>query len=154
MHVPYFEANFLNSPHYIFTAHQNGGTYVKVCENMWKEGTDDMHTIYQRVGRLRRDGMDTQYRKYLRRDLLNVLLLELAQSQSGLKWPVRKKQKKSHNQPDSDLSSSNLDNKLPRVSSWEQLMILDPNIAQCSLKSLSCWVKNETFVMKPRVCVH
>ena len=27
----------------------------------------------------------------------------------------------------SDLSSSNFDNELPRVSSWEQLMILDPN---------------------------
>ena len=55
----------------------------------------------------------------VRPDLLNVLL---AQSQSRPGWLVKRKKSLSEN-----LSSSYLNNKLAKVPSWEQLMILGPN---------------------------
>ena len=55
---------------------------------------------------------------YIRPYLLNVLLLELAQSQSRPGWLVKFFYKVAWPTQISDLSSLNLDNKLPTVSSW------------------------------------
>ena len=64
----------------------------------------------------------------VRPDLLNVLL---AQSQSRPGWLVKRKKKKKKRKKSlsENLSSSYLNNKLAKVSSWEQLMILGSNSA-------------------------